>query len=157
MFYIQCARRNGLVLGYEPYDQSSLIASFRCFWVEVDPAATDGQLWQPTCSEDQVTFQSNQPLPEPTADKPLIIRQNQGQWLHSIDQQQLAKLELLRRRQAKNQAIAQAIKNWCLTQVEGMEEAFINYGIEDIEHPRYLAYREAIAEIKAEYQEDDGH
>lgn len=168
MPYIKCTRLNGLVLSDQVYERLPLQGSDRDFWVHI-PAGSNannrrvsalawsasGPLkpWQPLCPEDQVSFKPTNPLPS-SQPQPIVLSEDQGLWQHSISAQQLEQMKQWQQRQAKNQALHRAIKAWCESQAEGREESFMNYGIEDIEHPRYLAYRSAVAEIKAQLEAD---
>jgi len=144
--YIRCNRANGTVMGDRLHDQPYSLCNPSVFWVQVNPAGQGRHPWQLNDPEDQVQFQLYQPLP--TGSGQPVVTESQGQWVHQLPDS--AALEQAQRRQnmAKDVETWRLIRLWCERQDEGCEEAFINLGIDNPQHPRYLAYREAADEIR---------
>ena len=145
--YIKCNRANGTVMGTRLHDQPYSLCNPSVFWVRVNPAsAGQANPWELTDPEDQVQFQVYQPLP--TGKTQPVVDESQGQWVHQIPASSALELQQRRANHERDTETYRLIKIWCERQDEGCEEAFINLGIQDPEHPRYLAYREAADEIR---------
>ncbi len=145
--YIRCNRANGTVMGARLHDQPHSLCNPSVFWVRVEPAADSQPApWQLNDPEDQVQFQLYQPLPT-GAGQP-VVNESQGQWVHQLPAASALEHQQRRASLAHDTETWRLIRLWCERQDEGCEEAFINLGIEDPQHPRYQAYREAANEIR---------
>ncbi|WP_211826837.1 hypothetical protein [Kistimonas asteriae] len=146
--YIKCARDNGLVMSNRLYDRPAPLGNPNIFWVEVQPIANGLKAaWEPNSPEDQLKFQLYQQLP-PKGSAPVVVRESQGQWLHTVNSIAARDHESRRHDNEQDRETFRLIKVWCERQDEGCEEAFINLGVENPQHARYQAYREAVSEIK---------
>jgi hypothetical protein len=100
-------------------------------------------------NQDEIFFNLNTPL---TADEvkynedinPLIKTTNDGSFTHKYTKDQCDDIEVLLRNRALDKVTYNMIKEWCLVQPEGCEEAFFNM---DKTSARYLVYKAKKEEI----------
>ncbi|MET4696706.1 hypothetical protein [Endozoicomonas lisbonensis] len=148
--YIKCARKGGLVMSERLFEMPQSLGNTNVFWVQVqEPPAGVHPSWRPNCPEDQLTFLVYQNLPVSNGMNPAVVTESQGQWQHSISGLSARQyLEDIQERQHDIETF-RLIKEWCTSQPEGCEEAFLNLGVNNNTDSRYQAYRQAVEEIKA--------
>ena len=147
--YIRCARETGQVLDPTPQENTTHPMNNYVLWVEVAllPEGTTPP-WLPRGEDDQVFFKADVPV-NPDVEK-VILKENQGQWMHTLDPNEQAQRERALRNAAIEAEFQRRLELWCALEPEGHQMRFILAGIEDKNHPRYLAYLSALEDIRAQ-------
>lgn len=150
--YIRCAKKTGQIIGrsFESYPHK--LPHTVVFWVEMDendpfPAARS--------HTDTISFKLKTPFSDSDMQaKSLVVSKSAGQWKHSETPKQAAASQEKLRAETINKETYQIIKQWCLGQKEGCEEAFLHIGIEHgKDHPRYQVYVQAKQQIIEEQKQ----
>lgn len=148
--FIRCLKEDGQIVGSsfesEPIDLPHTIV----FWVRVSGDSAGYPAFPEAYSvEDRVYFELTTSLTsDELAAKNLIMDENAGAWKHTLTEEQAQEKYLQEQIKLIDQESFSLIKNWCATQPEGCEEAFLALGIADKDDDRYLAYVAKKSEIK---------
>ncbi|PRP68529.1 hypothetical protein BUE93_21810 [Chromobacterium amazonense] len=145
--YIKCSRLNGLVIDDSLAADAGDLVQPNLFWVAVEPNAQGGGDWQRRHPNDVVIFS---PLPSFADNDPRpIVPARQGAFQHQIDA--AAPLLKQRERQDQDTLMRARLDQWCMSQPEGNEQAFLDLGRLDPASPRYRAYQQALLALKREH------
>ncbi|MDE1715293.1 hypothetical protein PWG14_22795 (plasmid) [Chromobacterium amazonense] len=145
--YIKCSRLNGLVIDDTLYPEAGELIQPNLFWVAVEPNAQGGGDWQRRHPTDVVAFA---PLPAfADTDPRPVASARQGSFQHQADSAAplLKQLDRLDQDTLMRARLAQ----WCMSQPEGSEAAFVAIGLGQPSSPRYQAYLQTLSTLKREH------
>ena len=113
------------------------------YWVEVPGKDGNPPVFPASRSEkDKVFFKLKEPLSdEAMVATDLIVPESSGVWKHRQSQANAAKYKTECADERVDLETYDLIKQWCRSQPEGCEEAFLFMGIENREHPRFQEYK----------------
>lgn len=149
--YVRCAKTDGRVIGNTFEVAPVNLPHTAVFWVKVTAVNPDGSFVYPASfgEGDSVSFVLNTQLTaEEMVAQNLIKDEASGSWQHAISQETAQQNMLQSLLRTIDNETYYLIRDWCRTQPEGCEEAFISIGIHDKNNPRYLAYMEQKNTIK---------
>ena len=145
--YIKCSRLNGLIIDDTLRERAEELITPNLFWVAVEPDAQGRGDWQRRQPSDVVSFA---PLPTFADDAANpVIPARQGSWQHQADA--AVPVLQLRARQDSDGVMRARLAQWCQSQPEGSEQAFIELGIAQPSSARYQLYQQALATLKREH------